>query len=148
MDLNKLSPVAGSQKKRHRVGRGTGSGWGKTAGRGQKGQKSRSGYHLPAVFEGGQMPMIRRLPKRGFHNYSGSTIAVVNVGDLGRFEAGAVVDVAALEQSGLVKQLADGVKLLANGEIDRALTIRVHRASAAAKAKVEAAGGSLEIVGG
>lgn len=147
MALNDLKPVAGSRRPRKRVGRGTGSGLGKTCGRGQKGQKSRSGGNIPAWFEGGQMPLQRRLPKRGFYNPFSKSIAEVNVGQLDRFEAGSVVDVDALVAAGLVKKVGDGIKLLGNGELDRALTIKVHRISAGARAKVEAAGGSVELIG-
>jgi len=146
MALNDLKPVAGSRRPRKRVGRGPGSGLGKTCGRGQKGQKSRSGARIPAWFEGGQMPLQRRLPKRGFYNPFSKKIAEVNVGSLVAFEAGSEVDVAALQLAGLVKKVGDGVKLLGNGEIDRALTIKVHRVSAAARAKVEAAGGTVELL--
>ena len=146
MALNDLKPVAGSRRPRKRVGRGPGSGLGKTCGRGQKGQKSRSGGGIPAWFEGGQMPLQRRLPKRGFHNPFSKHIAEVNVGSLVAFEAGSVVDVAALQLAGLVNKVGDGVKLLGNGEIDRALTVQVHRISAGARAKVEAAGGSVELL--
>jgi len=147
MSLNTLSPMPGSTKKRKRLGRGPGSGLGKTSGRGQKGQKSRSGGGIPARFEGGQMPIHRRLPKRGFHNRFGKKIAEVNVGDLNRFDAGSTVDVAALQLSGLVRKVGDGVKLLGNGEIDRALTVQVHKISKGARAKIEAAGGTVELLG-
>ena len=146
MALNDLKPVAGSRRPRKRVGRGPGSGLGKTCGRGQKGQKSRSGGGIPAWFEGGQMPLQRRLPKRGFFNPFAKKIAQVNVGQLERFEAGSVVDVAALVASGLVTKVGDGVKLLGNGDLDRALTLKVHRVSAGARAKVEAAGGTVELI--
>ncbi len=146
MDLNELKPIAGSKKNRKRVGRGVGSGLGKTCGRGQKGQKSRSGGGIPARFEGGQMPLTRRLPKRGFYNRFGKHIAIVNVGDLGSFDKGAVVDVQALQDNGLVNKVGDGVKLLANGDVDKALTVRVHKVSKAARSKIEAAGGSVELL--
>lgn len=147
MDLNELKPIKGSRTKRRRKGRGPGSGLGKTCGRGTKGQNSRSGGGVRIGFEGGQMPLARRLPKRGFFNKWGKEIAEVNVGDLDRFEAGSTVDIDALTGSGLVKKVGDGVKLLGNGEIDRALTVRVHRVSAGAKAKIEAAGGTVELIG-
>ena len=146
-DLNQLSPIPGSKKNRKRVGRGPGSGLGKTSGRGQKGQKSRSGGKIPAAFEGGQMPIMRRLPKRGFFNRFGKTIVEVNVGDLTRFEAGATVDIEALQAVGLIKKVEDGVKLLGKGEVDRALTIKVHRISKGAQSKIEAAGGTVELIG-
>jgi large subunit ribosomal protein L15 len=147
MDLNELRPVEGSTKTRKRKGRGPGSGLGKTCGRGIKGQRSRSGGGVRLGFEGGQMPLARRLPKRGFYNKWGKEISEVNVGDLDRFESGATVDVDALKASGLLKKVGDGVKLLGNGEIDRPLTVRVHRVSKSAKAKVEAAGGTVELIG-
>ncbi len=146
MKLNELSPVPGAVKKRHRVGRGPGSGWGKTAGRGHKGQRSRSGFKMPPWFEGGQMPLQRRVPKRGFYNHFRKIYAVVNVGQLEeRFEAGAVVDTAALIEAGIVKKLNDGIKLLGDGELTKKLTVKVVKASKSAQAKVEAAGGTLEV---
>jgi len=146
MDLTELKPIAGSNKNRKRVGRGIGSGLGKTCGRGQKGQKSRSGGGIPARFEGGQMPLTRRLPKRGFNNRWMKHIAIVNVGDLGCFDKGAVVDIQALQDNGLVNKVGDGVKLLANGDVAKALTVRVHKVSQAARGKIEAAGGSVELL--
>ena len=146
MDLNELKPVAGSKKNRKRLGRGIGSGHGKTCGRGQKGQKSRSGGGIPARFEGGQMPLTRRLPKRGFNNRWAKHIAIVNVGDLGTFEKGSVVDVQTLQDKGLVSKVGDGVKLLANGDLEVALTVRVHKVSQSARSKVEAAGGTVELL--
>jgi large subunit ribosomal protein L15 len=146
MDLNKLSPIAGSKKNRKRIGRGPGSGTGKTSGKGQKGQKARSGGNLPLAFEGGQMPLVQRLPKRGFHNRFATRLAEVNVGSLSKFEAGSTVGLAQLIEARLVKQPGDGVKLLGNGEIDRALTVQVTRISKAARAKIEAAGGTVELV--
>lgn len=146
MDLNELKPIPGSTKSRKRLGRGPGSGLGKTCGGGIKGQKSRGGISIAASFEGGQMPMTRRLPKRGFHNKWAREYDCVNVGVLGCFEAGAVVDPAALQRQGLVGKAADGVKLLGGGEIDRPLTIRVHKVSKGAAAKVEAAGGTVELL--
>lgn len=146
MALNELSPIPGSKRPRKRVGRGPGSGLGKTCGRGQKGQKSRSGGGVRLGFEGGQMPLTRRLPKRGFHNRFAKDIKVVQVGDLARFEAGSVVDVAVLQEAGLVGKIGDGVKVLGNGDLSHAITVRVHRISAGARAKVEAAGGTVELV--
>jgi large subunit ribosomal protein L15 len=146
MALNELSPIPGSKRPRKRVGRGTGSGTGKTAGRGQKGQRSRSGGGVRLGFEGGQMPLTRRLPKRGFHNRFAKDIKIVQVGDLSRFEAGSVVDVAVLQEAGLVGRLGDGVKLLANGDLSHALTVKINRISKSARAKVEAAGGTVELV--
>lgn len=147
MDLNTLKPVAGSRRSRKRVGRGPGSGLGKTCGRGQKGQKSRSGGGVPAWFEGGQQPLQQRLPKRGFFNRFSKKIAEVNVGSLAAFEAGSVVDVAALQAAGLVQKVGDGVKLLGTGDISHALTVKVHRVSAGARAKIEGAGGTIELIG-
>ena len=147
MDLNTLKPVQGSRHSKKRLGRGIGSGLGKTAGRGQKGQNSRSGGGVPAGFEGGQMPLHRRLPKRGFHNLFAKNFIEVNVGQLSVFEAGTVVDSEALRAAGVVKKSGDGVKLLGNGEIAHALTLRVHRVSAGARVKVEAAGGTVELIG-
>lgn len=145
MKLNELSPAAGATKNRHRVGRGPGSGWGKTAGRGTKGQRSRAGFKLPPWFEGGQMPLQRRVPKRGFYNRFRKYYAVVNVGQLEeRFESETIIDTAALIKAGLVKKLNDGVKLLGDGELTKKLTIKVVKASKSAKEKVEAAGGKLE----
>lgn len=146
MDLNSLKPVAGSRRPRKRVGRGTGSGLGKTCGRGQKGQNSRSGGGVPAWFEGGQQPIQQRLPKRGFYNRGRKQIVEVNVGQLDAFEAGSVVDLEALKGAGLISKVHDGVKLLGNGDIDRALTIKVHRVSAGARAKIEGAGGAVELL--
>ena len=146
MDLNSLSPIPGSKKNRKRVGRGPGSGRGKRCGRGQKGQKSRSGGKIPVWFEGGQQPIARRLPKRGFYNRFGKNIAEVNVGALNCFDKGSTVDVAALVAAGLVKKVGDGIKLLGNGEIDRALTVKVHRVSKGARSKIEASGGTVELI--
>ncbi len=147
MKLNELSPAPGAVKNRHRVGRGPGSGWGKTSGRGSKGQRSRAGFKLPPWFEGGQMPLQRRIPKRGFYNRFRKVFSVVNVGQLEeRFEAGAVIDTAALIESGLVKRLCDGVKLLGDGDLSKKLIIKVVKASKSAKEKVEAAGGTLELL--
>lgn len=146
MDLDSLKPVAGSRRPRKRVGRGQGSGLGKTCGRGQKGQKSRSGGGIPAWFEGGQQPIQARLPKRGFFNRGRKKIAEVNVGQLGGFETGSVVDVNMLVGAGLVSKVGDGVKILGNGDLTVALTVKVHRVSAGARAKIEGAGGSIELI--
>jgi large subunit ribosomal protein L15 len=146
MDLDTLKPVAGSRRPRKRLGRGVGSGLGKTCGRGQKGQRSRSGGGVPAWFEGGQQPIQQRLPKRGFFNRSRKQIAEVNVGQLAAFTAGSVVDVAALVAAGLVSKVGDGVKVLGNGDLEHALTVKVHRVSAGARAKIEGAGGTVEII--
>jgi large subunit ribosomal protein L15 len=146
MKLNELSPAAGSRKKKKRVGRGVASGTGKTAGRGSKGHNSRSGGGVRPGFEGGQMPIHRRLPKRGFTNIFADRIAVINVRDLNRFESGSVVDEVALVSSGLVKGVRDGIKLLGQGEIDYPLSVKVNRVSATARKKIEAAGGNVEVV--
>jgi large subunit ribosomal protein L15 len=146
MKLNELSPPKGSRRNRKRVGRGPASGWGKTAGRGNKGQNSRSGGGVPDWFEGGQMPLARRVPKRGFTNIFRRKMAVVNLRDLARFEAGSVVDQAALRQAGLVKGAWDGIKVLAQGELTVALTLKVDKVSAAARQKIEAAGGTVEVI--
>jgi large subunit ribosomal protein L15 len=145
--LSTLSPNPGATKKRKRVGRGRGSGTGKTAGRGQKGQKSRAGHHGARVgFEGGQMPMQRRLPKRGFHNRDRVESVAVNVGLLaGRFQGGEV-DLDALREAGLVPRNAKIVKILGDGEIAAALTVKAHRFSKSAQQKIEAAGGSAVVI--
>lgn len=146
MKLHELKPAEGSTKGRKRIGRGVGSGWGKTAGRGNKGHNARSGGGVRPGFEGGQMPLHRRLPKRGFNNVFKKVIAVVNVNDLARFESGAVVDEASLVRSGLIKGRMDGIKLLGRGEIDIALTVKLNAVSRSAKAKIEAAGGTVEVI--
>ena len=150
MRLEDLRPAPGSTRPRKRIGRGPGSGTGKTAGKGHKGQLARSGGGSKPGFEGGQMPLYRRLPKRGFLPYGGKTeFALVKLGDLSaRFPAGSVVDPQALVQAGLLrKSRRDAVKVLADGEIGHALTIRVHKISAAARQKLEAAGGRVEVLG-
>ncbi|MDY0163638.1 50S ribosomal protein L15 [Desulfobotulus sp.] len=144
MKLHELSPAEGATSKRKRKGRGVASGNGKTAGRGYKGLKSRSGGSVRPGFEGGQMPLHRRLPKRGFTSIFKTDFAIVNLGDLARFEANSLVDEATLLEAGVVKQVRDGVKLLARGELNVPLTVQVSRISQAAKAKVEAAGGKVE----
>ncbi|MBW2066534.1 MAG: 50S ribosomal protein L15 [Deltaproteobacteria bacterium] len=146
MKIHELSLPKGSRRDRKRVGRGPGSGHGKTSCRGQKGQKSRSGGNVPPGFEGGQMPLQRRLPKRGFTNIFKKDYAVINVKDLNRFEPGSAVDVEALKSVGLVKGKNDGVKLLGDGEISHPVTIKVNRASQSARRKVEAAGGKVELI--
>ena len=146
MKLNELSPAPGSRKNRKRIGRGVGSGHGKTACRGSKGQNSRAGGGVRPGFEGGQMPIHRRLPKRGFINIFKKTYALINISDLTRFEIGSVVDEAALVRSGLVKGRYDGIKLLGKGELTLPLTIKVNAASKSAIEKVQAAGGKLEAI--
>lgn len=144
MKLNELSPAEGSTKGRKRVGRGVGSGWGKTAGRGSKGFKARSGGSVRPGFEGGQMPIHRRLPKRGFTNIFKKEIAVLNIKDLARFESGTTVDEIALIKAGLVKGPRDGIKILGDGDIAVALTIKDCNVSKRAQEKIEAAGGKIE----
>jgi large subunit ribosomal protein L15 len=142
--LNKLKRPEGSWHRKKRVGRGQGSGLGKTAGRGGKGQKARSGNMRFEGFEGGQSPLQRRLPKFGFNSPNRTVYAVVNLSDLEGFDAGATVDVAALESRGLVKGRYDGVKLLGNGSLTKKLTIRVNKASGTAREAIEKVGGSVE----
>ena len=146
MKLHELSPVEGSKKVVKRIGRGHGSGQGKTAGKGHKGQKARSGGSIRPGFEGGQMPLQRRLPKRGFNNIFAKTIVAVNVGSLNKFEDGAVVDTQALVDAGLVKNSFDGVKILGNGNLTKKLEVKVNAYSVSAKEKIEAAGGKAEVV--
>lgn len=144
MDLSNLKPAEGSRHSdSFRRGRGHGSGNGKTAGKGHKGQKARSGAPRPG-FEGGQMPLYRRLPKRGFHNRNTKEIVGINVSALNRFEDGAEVTIAALVESGLVSNPRDGVKILGNGELTKKLNVRVTAVSEGAKAKIEAVGGTVE----
>lgn len=144
MKLNELKPAQGSTKTRKRVGRGVASGNGKTAGRGNKGQKQRSGGGVRPGYEGGQMPIHRRLPKGGFTNIFRKEICVINIADLVRFESGSVIDEAALVTKGLVKGRRDGIKLLAKGEIGYPLTIKIQNISNAARQKIEMAGGKIE----
>ncbi len=147
MKLHELSPAEGSKKSVKRIGRGTASGQGKTAGRGQKGQKSRSGYSRRPGFEGGQMPLQRRVPKRGFNNIFATEYAIVNLSSLNdKFEDGATVDAQSLIKAGLIKKTLDGVKILGKGEISKALTVKVNAVSEAAKQKIEAAGGKVEVL--
>lgn len=146
MKLSELSPASGSHKNKKRLGRGVGSGKGKTAGRGTKGHNSRSGGGVRPGFEGGQMPIHRRLPKRGFANIFRKKIIEVNIRDLSRFESGSTVDEAALIRMGLVKGKRDGIKLLGLGEIDYPLQIKINRVSENARKKIESAGGSIEVV--
>jgi large subunit ribosomal protein L15 len=145
MKLHELKPAEGSRKGIKRVGRGVASGWGKTAGRGNKGHKARSGGQTSPGFEGGQMPLQRRLPKRGFANIFRKRIAIVNIRDLARFESGSVIDPAALVQAGLIKGEWDGIKLLAQGDITIPLTVKLLLVSESAKTKIETAGGKVEV---
>ncbi len=146
MDLSNLQPAIGSTKNRKRLGRGAGSGTGKTAGKGHKGQKARSGGSIKAGFEGGQMPLQRRLPKRGFTNTAKKVYVLIKLQDLDRFEAGSVVDIEALGQAGLLSKIVDGVKVLGNGELGKALTVKAHKFSKSAVEKIEAAGGKAEVI--
>jgi len=146
MDLSNLQPAAGSTHAKKRIGRGHGSGTGKTAGKGHKGQKARAGGGVKPGFEGGQMPMQRRLPKRGFKPLEKKVYAVVNLKDLDAFEAGSLIDLAALSQAGLVGRVLDGVKILGDGELTKALTVKAHKFSKSAMEKIQAAGGSAEVV--
>lgn len=146
MKLHELAPAPGSRKERTRVGRGIGSGLGKTSGRGHKGQNSRAGGGTRAGFEGGQMPLYRRLPKRGFHNKFGKEYAEVNVSELNRFEEGTVVDPVALIEAGVLKNVRDGVRILGNGEITKSLTVIANGFTKSAEEKIIAAGGKVEVV--
>ena len=147
MDLSNLQPAEGSKHSDNfRRGRGHGSGNGKTAGKGQKGQKARAGGGKKPGFEGGQTPLFMRLPKRGFTNFNRVEYAIVNVEDLNKFEAGAVVDTAALMECGLIKKELDGLKVLGNGELKVALTVKAHKFSKSAVAAIEAAGGKTEVI--
>lgn len=146
MKLHELSPPKGSKTSRKRVGRGSGSGLGKTSGKGHKGQNARSGGGVRPGFEGGQMPIQRRLPKVGFTNIFKKKIAVVNIRDLSKFESGSVVDEAALIRSGIIKGRRDGIKLLSQGDIAFPLTLKVNGASRIAKEKIEKAGGKVEVI--
>lgn len=146
MKLNQLTAVPGSTKEAKRIGRGHGSGNGKTAGKGHKGQKARAGHGMRPGFEGGQMPLQRRIPKRGFNNIWAKEVVSINVGSLNQFEDGASVDAKALMEAGLLKKSGDALKILANGELKKKLTVKADAFSEAAKAKIEAAGGKAEVV--
>ena len=146
MDLHSLKPAEGSKHRKIRVGRGRASGKGKTAGRGHKGQMSRAGATHKPLFEGGQMPLVRKLPKRGFNNFNRKEILPVNLEALNAFEDGTEVTVALLKEKGLVNGRFDGVKILGNGSIEKKLTIKVNAFSASAKEAIEAAGGTCEVV--
>ena len=146
MNLHELSPAEGAAKKSKRIGRGHGSGWGKTAGKGHKGQKARSGGSIRPGFEGGQMPLQRRIPKRGFNNIFAKNIIAVNVAALEVFEDGAEVTAEALTEKGIVKKACDGIKILGNGSLTKKLTVKVNAFSESAKQKIEAAGGKAEVI--
>lgn len=147
MKLHELKPNEGSRKTRKIVGRGPGSNWGKTAGRGENGQKSRSGYSRKTAFEGGQLPLYRRLPKRGFTNARFKTeYAVINLSDLNKFDDGALVTPEILKEMGLVKNMLDGVKVLGNGTLEKKLTVKAHAFSETAKVQIEKLGGKAEVI--
>lgn len=147
MKLHTLSPAPGSKKTPKRKGRGTGSGLGKTAGRGQDGQKSRSGGGVRPGFEGGQMPLARRLPKRGFSNARfKKTFSIVNVGELNAFDSDTVITPELLLEYGFIRKLRDGLKILGNGEVEKAFTIKAHKISKSAEAKILAGGGKVEVI--
>ena len=146
MKIKLVKSLIGSKKEVKRIGRGHGSGWGKTAGKGHKGQKARAGKGMRVGFEGGQMPLQRRIPKRGFNNIFAKKVVAINVGTLNKFEDGAVVDIAALTEKGIVKNSFDSVKILSNGTITKKLTVKAHAFSKDAVAKIEAAGGKTEVI--
>ena len=144
--LNQLKPVDGARHSKKRLGRGIGSGLGKTAGKGTKGQNSRSGGGVRPGFEGGQLPLFQRLPKIGFHNPSRNEYAIVNIASLNVFEDGSVVDTEALIKAGLVNDILDGTKILGQGELTKKLTVKANKFSESAKKAIEAAGGSVEVM--
>ena len=147
MKLHELKPAAGSKKAPKRVGRGTGSGLGRNAGKGEKGQNARSGGGVRPGFEGGQLPLFRRLSKRGFNNYEFRTVySTVNVSDLNRFEDGTVVDIALLKEVGLIKKELDGVKVLGSGELTKKLTVKANAFTKSAQEKIETIGGKTEVI--
>ena len=146
MKLNELSPAPGSKTEGKRKGRGAGTGNGKTAGRGHKGQNARSGGGVRPGFEGGQMPIYRRLPKRGFNNIFAKKYTEINVSDLNKFEDGAVVDAALLKEAGVISKILDGVVVLGRGEITKKITVKAARVTAGAAQKIEAAGGKVEVI--
>ena len=146
MKLHELSPAEGSAKKAWRVGRGAGSGNGKTAGKGHKGQNARSGGGVRPGFEGGQIPLARKLPKRGFHNKFATTYSIINVAALNAFEDGETVNINALIEKGIIRKANDGLKVLGNGDITKKLTVEASVFSATAKEKIEAAGGKTEVI--
>ena len=146
MKLHELKPAAGSKKSPKRIGRGTGSGWGRNAGKGENGQNARSGGGVRPGFEGGQMPLYRRLPKRGFTNIFAKTITAINVDRLNVFEDGTEVTIDALINRGIIKKVNDGVKILGNGELKKKLVVKVNKYSESAAKKIEAAGGKAEVI--
>lgn len=146
MNLHELSPAKGSKKDTKRIGRGHGSGQGKTAGKGHKGQKARSGGNIRPGFEGGQMPLQRRIPKRGFNNIFAKKIIAINVAALNAFEDGSEVDTTALKNAGIIKKEYDGIKILSNGNLTKKLIVKANAFSEAAKQKIEEAGGKVEVI--
>ena len=146
MKLSELSPAEGSVREAYRKGRGAGSGNGKTGGRGHKGPKARSGGKVRVGFEGGPMPLARRIPKRGFNNIFATEYATIKVSDLEKFEAGSTVDANALIEKGIIKKTLDGVKVLGNGTLTKALNVKLTAYSASAKEKIEKAGGKAEVI--
>ena len=146
MKLHDLAPAPGSKKVRTRVGRGLGSGLGKTAGKGHKGQNARAGGGVRPGFEGGQMPIYRRLPKRGFYNKFGKEYTEVNVRELNRFEDGTVVDPVLLVEAGVIKNVRDGIRILGTGELEKSLTVRANGFTKSAMEKIQAAGGKVEVI--
>jgi len=146
MKLHELKPVEGARKTRKRVGRGTSSGMGKTSGRGHKGQNARSGGGVRPAFEGGQTPLFKRLPKRGFTNVNRKNYAIVNVGDLNVFENGTEVTIASLKEQGLVKKEYDGLKILGNGNLQVSLTVKANKFSKSAEKSIVDAGGKIEVI--
>ena len=146
MKLHELSPAVGSTKAPYRKGRGAGSGNGKTAGKGHKGQNARAGGGVRPGFEGGQLPLYRKLPKRGFKNHFATQYAIINLSDLDVFEAGAVIDLDTLVANGIIKKTFDGLMVLGNGEVTKAFTVNASKFSASAQEKIEAAGGKTEVV--
>lgn len=146
MKLHELAPAPGSKKERTRVGRGLGSGLGKTSGKGHKGQKARAGGGVRPGFEGGQKPLYLRLPKRGFTNIFAKEYSEINVAELNRFDNGAVVDLEALVEAGVIKKVLDGLRILGNGELTKALTVKANGFTKSAAEKIKAAGGSVEVI--
>lgn len=146
MKLHELSPAPGSVRESKRIGRGHGSGQGKTAGKGHKGQKARAGRGIRPGFEGGQMPLQRRVPKRGFNNIFAEEIATINVSSLNKFEEGTVIDLDALKNAGLVRKSSASVKVLGNGDLSKKVTVKAAAFSESAKSKIEAAGGKTEVI--
>jgi large subunit ribosomal protein L15 len=146
MKLHTMKPAEGSRKKRKRVGRGTGSGWGKTSGRGHDGQNARSGGGVRLGFEGGQIPLFQRLPKRGFTNINRKEYAIVNIDTLNRFDEGTEITPELLIESGIVSNAKSGIKILGNGSLEKKITVKAHKFSASAKEAIEKAGGQIEVV--